>query len=262
MLLIADNLTITSRRVRQAVAALDPEPIRQLVRQCQAAGAGAIDINPGPLGHDAGNRMSFLVETVQAETTLPLVIDTAAPSAMESGLRACRNRAVINGFSLEPEKRDAMLALASAGDADLICYLLQPDGQVPAGCEERLQLACDVLAAAIAAGIERSRLIFDPVIVPVTWQDSARRNRELLSVIRQLPAVLGFPVRTIVGLSNLTAAAGPRDKKLLLESTYVCMLAEAGLSMALLNILHEETVRAARACRTLLQPAVFAWEEI
>jgi 5-methyltetrahydrofolate corrinoid/iron sulfur protein methyltransferase len=206
--------------------------------------------------------MAFLVETVQAETGLPLVIDTAEPRAMDAGLRACRNRAIINGFSLEPAKQDAMLALAAACDAEVICYLLRPDGQVPAGVEERLQVACDVFAATRAAGIERGRLIIDPVIVPVTWQDSASRNRELLSVIRQLPDVLGFPVKTIAGLSNLTAAAGPRDMKLLLERAFLCMLAEAGLSMVLMNILHQETVRTARACRALTQPGVFAWEEL
>jgi 5-methyltetrahydrofolate corrinoid/iron sulfur protein methyltransferase len=262
MLLIADNLTTSSRIVRQALAAMDPEPIRQLVRQCQAAGAGALDINPGPLGRDAGSRMCFLVEAAQAETGLPLVIDTAEPRAMEAGLRACKNRAVINGFSLEPAKRDAMLVLAAKFDADVICYLLRPDGHVPSSCEERLQVACEVFEASCAAGIERGRLILDPVIVPVTWQDGAIRNQELLSVIRRLPELLGFPVKTIAGLSNLTAATGPSDKKLLLESACLCMLAEAGLSMVLLNILHQGTVTAARACRALMQPGVFSWEEL
>jgi 5-methyltetrahydrofolate corrinoid/iron sulfur protein methyltransferase len=262
MLLIADNLTITNRSLKQALDQMDPEPIRKLVRQCEAAGAGAIDINPGPLGRDAGSRMAFLVETVQAETSLPLVIDTAERRAMEAGLRACRNRAVINGFSLEPARRDAMLALAEECDAEVICYLLRPDGHVPAGVEERLQVACDVFAATSAAGIAPERLIIDPVIVPVTWQDGASRNQELLSVIRQLPDVLGFPVKTIAGLSNLTAVAGPRDRKLLLEHVFLCMLAGDGLSMVLMNILHQETVRTALACRALTQPGVFAWEEI
>lgn len=197
-----------------------------------------------------------------AETSLPLVIDTAEPRVMEAGLRACRNRAMINGFSLEPAKRDAMLALATKFNADIICYLLRPDGHVPASCEERLQIACEVSETSCAAGLERGRLILDPVIVPITWQDGPIRNQELLAVIRRLPDLLGFPVRTVAGLSNLTAAADPRDKKLLLESAYLCMLAEAGLSMVLMNILHQGTVTAARVCRTLLQPGVFAWEEV
>ena len=262
MILIADNLTITNRSMKQALDQMDPEPIQQLVRQCEAAGAGAIDLNPGPLGRDSGSRMAFLVETAQGVTGLPLFIDTAEPHAMEAGLRACRNRAVINGFSLEPAKREAILPLAKKYDADIIGYLLQPDGHVSSSAEERLQIACAVYEACCKAGIERERLILDPIIVPVAWQDGNFQNREVLSVIRRLPDLLGFPVRTVAGLSNLTAAAGPQEKKLLLESACLCMLAEAGLSMVLMNIFHQETVRAARACRSLMQPGVFAWEEL
>jgi hypothetical protein len=40
------------------------------------------------------------------------------------------------------------------------------------------------------------------------------------------------------------------------------MLAEAGLSMVLMNMLHKETVAAAKACRSLLHSSIFAWEEI
>ncbi len=50
MLLIADNLTITNRSLKQALDQMDPEPIRKLVQKCEAVGAGAIDINPGPPG--------------------------------------------------------------------------------------------------------------------------------------------------------------------------------------------------------------------
>ena len=69
-------------------------------------------------------------------------------------------------------------------------------------------------------------------------------------------------MRTIVGLSNLTAAEAPREKKLLIESAYVCMLAEAGLSMVLMNVLHKESVKVAKACHSLLDSGIFVWEEI
>ena len=262
MLLIADNLTVTNSAVQRALDEKDPEPIRHLVKRCEAAGAEAIDINSGPLVRDAENRMTFLVDTVQGVTGLPLLIDTASPRAIEAALCACRKKAIINGFSLEPAKREAVLPLAKKYDADIIGYLLRPDGHVASSAEERLQIACAVYEACCKAGIERERLILDPIIVPVAWQDGNFQNREVLSVIRRLPDLLGFPVRTVAGLSNLTAAAGPQGKKLLLEGACLCMLAEAGLSMVLMNIFHQETVRAARACRSLMQPGVFAWEEI
>jgi len=83
-----------------------------------------------------------------------------------------------------------------------------------------------------------------------------------LSVIRHLPELLGFPIKTIAGVSNLTTGNILLEKKLALEGAYITMLAEAGLSMALVNMFHQETVRIARACNVLAQDKVFAWEEL
>jgi 5-methyltetrahydrofolate corrinoid/iron sulfur protein methyltransferase len=262
MILIADNLTVTNKNVRKALEEKHPAPIRELVRRCESAGAQAIDINPGPLGSSPEATMTFLVDAVQGVTNLPLLMDTPNPRAIEAALRCCKHKAIINGFSLEPAKLEAILPLAKQYDADIIGYLLRTDGHVPSDSEERLQIACAVYEVYCKAGIDRKHLILDPVVVPVTWQNGNFQNREVLSVIRQLPDLLGFPVRTIVGLSNLTAAEGSREKKLLLERAYLCMLAEAGLSMILMNVLHKESVKAVKACRSLLQTGVFAWEEL
>ena len=262
MLLIADNLTATNKAVQKAVVEKNPEPIRELVRNCAAAGAQAIDINPGPLGRNPEEAMTFLVDVVQGVTNLPVLIDTPNPRAIEAALRSCKLKAVINGVSLEPAKREAILTLAKEYNVDIIGYLLRPDGHVPADAEERLQIAFSVYEAVCTAGIDQERLIIDPIVVPVTWQNGNFQNRAVLSVIRQLPDLLAFPVRTIVGLSNLTATEAPRGKKLLIEIAYLCMLAEAGLSMVLMNALHKESVKAARTCRSLLHSSIFVWEEI
>jgi len=262
MLLIADNLTVTNKAVQRAVVEKNPEPIRELVKNCVAAGAQAIDINPGPLGRNPESTMTFLVDVLQGVTNLPVLIDTPNPVVIEAALRCCKGKVIINGFSLEPAKLEAVLPLAKEYNTDIIGYLLRPDGHVPADAEERLQIAFSVYEAICTAGLDRERLIIDPVVVPVTWQNGNVHNRAVLSVIRQLPDILAFPVRTIVGLSNLTAAEAPREKKLLIESAYVCMLAEAGLSMVLMNVLHKESVQAAKACRSFLNSRIFVWEEI
>ena len=262
MLLIADNLTVTNKAVQRAVVEKNPEPIRELVKNCVAAGAQAIDINPGPLGRNPESTMTFLVDTVQAVTNLPVLIDTPNPRAIEAALRCCKHKTIINGFSLEPAKLEAVLPLAKEYNADIIGYLLRPDGHVPADADERLQIALSIYEALCKAGIDRERLIIDPIVVPIAWQNGNFQNREVLTFIRQLPDLLAFPVRTVVGLSNLTATEAPRGKKLLIEIAYLCMLAEAGLSMVLMNALHKESVKAARTCRSLLHSSIFVWEEI
>ena len=49
MQVIADNLQITRPEIEAALFDGDPEPIRSLARNLEAAGADGIDINSGPL---------------------------------------------------------------------------------------------------------------------------------------------------------------------------------------------------------------------
>ncbi len=262
MIIVADNLRITNRGIEQAMNETDPKPVRELAKRCEIAGAEAIDINTGPLNKDPEKKMEFMVGAVQDVSDLPLLIDTANPKALEAGLRVSRKKTIINGFSLEPAKLRYILPLAEKYEADIIGYLLYSNGNVPPDGAERLNVAVDLFAEYKGAGVDEEHLIIDPIIVPLIWQDGNIQDMEILSVIRTLPDLLGFNVRTIAGLSNLTAGRGNKEEKGLLERTYLPMLLEAGLSMALMDVFHEETIRIARACRALMSQGVFSFEEI
>jgi 5-methyltetrahydrofolate corrinoid/iron sulfur protein methyltransferase len=259
MRLIADNLQITNPDIEKAVAGFHPDPVQELVLACEKAGADMIDINVGPLPRDGDKKMEFLVNAVQEVSDLPILLDTANPRAIEAGLKAGRNHVMINGFSPEPNKVEFILPLAKKYDADIIGYLLDPGGQVLPGADERLQVAVELLAAFQKAGIDEERLIIDPLVVPVNWQDGHLQAGEVLQTIRNLPDVLGYKIRTVVGLSNLTAGAGHRPGRRLLEQVYLSMLAAAGLDMVLLNIFHAETAASAKAADALISQKPFAW---
>ena len=247
MILIADNLQITRPIVADAIRQQNPDTLQTLVRAMEAAGAEAIDLNTGPLGRDAARQMTFCVETVQAVTDLPLLIDTANPRAMKAGLEANRKVAVINGISLEPHKLESILSLAVAYDVDIIGYLLDERSQMPPNQDDRMAIALELFQRCLAAGLRAEQLILDPVVAPLIWQDGR-------------PELLDFPVRTVAGLSNLTTgqkALGPKQR---LEQTYLSMLASAGLSWVLLDILHHETVTSAKMGRMLLRDDIFAWD--
>jgi 5-methyltetrahydrofolate corrinoid/iron sulfur protein methyltransferase len=260
MILIADNLQITQAVVERAIAKLQPKPIQELVLACQKAGAQMIDINTGPLPREGDKKMAFLVNTVQEVCDLPIVLDTVNLLAIEAGLQTARNRVIINGFSLEPHKREHILPLAKKYEADIIGYLLSPDGHVLSNADGRLQVAVELLSEFQKVGIGKEHLIIDPLIVPVIWQDGHLQAGQVLQTIRNLPDVLGFEVRTVVGLSNLTAGASGQPGRVLLEQVYLSMLAAAGLYMVLLNILHPETVAAAKASDALIGGKPFAWD--
>jgi 5-methyltetrahydrofolate corrinoid/iron sulfur protein methyltransferase len=109
MIIAADNLNIMDPDIARAIENQDPEPVQQMVRRCISAGARAIDINSGPLAKNPEEPITFLVETVQEITDLPLLLDTTNPDALRSGLAVCRNPTIINGFSLAAAGLDMVL---------------------------------------------------------------------------------------------------------------------------------------------------------
>lgn len=262
MQLAADNLHIINPVIRKALDTYDPKPIREIVLKCQMAGADALDINTGPLTRDPEGKMTFMVETVQSVSDLPILIDTTNPIAMEAGLKTNRNTSIINGFSLEPQKLKKILPLAKKYKSDIIGYLLYPDSRVPKDASERFDLAIQIHKAIHDNDIDDHQLIIDPIIVPLSWQDGSYQANEIINFIRDISGLLGFPVKTIAGVSNLTSGYGNRRKKNLIERAYLPMLASAGLDMALLNIFHTETIAVAKACKPLINPGVFSWEEL
>ena len=262
MFLVADNLQITHRNIAEAIRCRQSDPIRSCVTELEAAGAQAIDLNTGPLGRKAADDMAFCVAAVQSATDLPVLIDTANPTAMRAGLEANRKTALINGVSLEPRKLEAILPLAIEFDVDVIAYLLDERSRPPRQLDERLAVAIALFQRCQIAGLRREQLIFDPVVAPLIWEDGLQRNRDLLEIIRRLPELLDGPVRTIAGLSNLTTGQGPYEAKRRLELAFVGMLASSGLSWLLLDIHHRETVAAALNCRMLMTDHLFSWQAV
>ncbi len=259
MKLIADNLRITKIDIQDALNVRDPKPVRDLVKQCAAKGAYGIDVNTGPLGKSPEEGMVFFVRAVESVTDLPLLVDTSNPAAMRAGLEAAKNRVIINGFSLEPKKIEKILPLAKEHDADIVGFLLYPDSRVPKDEAERFEIAIELFEQAEAAGVSKKRIIIDPIVPPLAWEDGIVQARAVLNVIRTLPDLLGFPVRTIAGISNLTTGATDKEKKHLMEQGYVAMLAAAGLDYALLDILNRKTVLAAGAAAILARGDIFSW---
>ncbi len=262
MMIVADNLQVTSSRVARAIDSRDEEVVRAIVRQSLAAGADAVDINPGPLNREPEDKMVFLVEAVQSETDKPLLLDTTNPRALAAGLAIARNPVIINGFSLEPVKLEHILPLAAQYNADIIGYLLDAGSRVPTDADDCLALAADLFEAFTQSGVSPGHLIIDPVVAPLIWENGLQHNRAVLAVIPRLADLFGFPVRTIAGISNLTTGQADYDRRMRLEQAFIPMLAAAGLDMALMNMRHTASIQCLRACNILMHSEVFAWEAL
>lgn len=261
MLLIADNLQLTRPAVARELATGDAAALKARIARLVAAGAEAIDLNTGPLGRRAAERMVDLLDTATAATDRPLLLDTLDPSALRAALaHGAANRIIINGFSMEPDRLARILPLAVAFDVEIIGYLLDERGHVPLDLERRLEIASLLFQEATEAGLPPDKLIIDPVVAPLSWPDASAYNRALLGVLKHLPDMLGFEVQTIASLSNLTTGPAARRQKEKIEAAFVPMLAAHELGMLLVNMDHTRSVEMVRTCRRILDDRVFAWQ--
>ena len=247
LIIAADNLNILNPTVAQALDGLDPQPLQELARRVEQAGANLIDINPGFLPPRRHDRMAFMVESVQQVTNLRLILDSPSAPVLARGLAVANQPPILNACTLEADKLQEILPLAARHRTDLVLLLLDARSFPAATLEGKITQALELRNHALAAGLTDAQLIFDPVLPNLTWPDAWPQVGEVVKAVRLLSGgqLLGEPARTMAGLSNLRSGLR-HTYPLRVEEAVLGVLAGAGLKMALVDVLQPglmETVR-------------------
>ncbi|MFA5312613.1 MAG: dihydropteroate synthase [Methanomassiliicoccales archaeon] len=209
-------------------------------------GAQALDLNVGPGRDDGPAAMEWLVKAVQEVTDLPLCIDTPGTKTMTAGLKAAKNRTIMNSTTAEKKKMDALFPLCREYGSDIICLTMDEKG-IPNDAESRTELAMLMITTAMEHEIMPDRLLLDPLVLPTkAGQD---QGMKVIKAIEMFQALNDPPIRTVVGLSNISN--GCKDRPLV-NRTYMAMLMGAGLSAAILDPEDKdmmETIKTAQVLR-------------
>ena len=262
MLLIADNLHIMNPEVAKALQERNPLPLKKIAKRCTEVKAYAMDINLGPLRHNPEEIITFVLEAVQDSFNGRLVLDSIQAEVIAAGIKVCKHPPIINGFSLEANKIKTILPLAAEFQADIVGFLIDEKGKIPLSAEERLAVASRLIAAAEKLGITPEKIIIDPVLAPLSWQDGTHYNRALIETIQLLDQIFGQPIKTIAGLSNIGAGAPDQSKRQTAEAAFLFMLAASHLDYILMNVEHERNLTAFNLSQLLLSEKVFTWQEV
>ena len=78
-----------------------------------------------------------------------------------------------------------ILPLAVENDADLVVLLMDERSFTPPSLEEKLALALDLMQHAVKAGLSTDRLIFDPVLPNLSWDDAFFRVAHAVKTVRK-----------------------------------------------------------------------------
>jgi cobalamin-dependent methionine synthase I len=247
MILAADNLTVTNPQVARALDRLDPQPLQELARRCEAAGARLLDLNPGYLSRRREDRMGFMVEAVQAVSALPLILDSPNARILAKGLAACRSAPILSALTREEKKLAEILPLAAEHQTDLVILLLDERSFPPPGAEGKIALAVELRERALAAGLPGEKIIFDAVVPNLSWPDAWAQAGEVIKTVRWLAGgeIFGEPARTMAGVSNLRSGLR-KQYPMQVDTHFLAMLAGAGLDIALADALVPEICETVR----------------
>jgi len=241
MILIGESINIMSKTIGPALKERNPEPIQELARVQDKAGMDYLDINIGPARKAGDELMDWVVKVVQEVTDKPLSLDTTNLVAMEAGLKVHKGKALINSISLQPERLEQGLPMATKYNASMIGLLWGTEG-MPRDAAERGVLVADLLYQAGEAGIPDEDIWVDPIATPVSVEiNQVKSCLEFMSML----ADIAPDCKSTVGLSNISNGT-PNDLRPYLNRTYMIMLMKYGLYSAIVDPFDTELIQIAR----------------
>lgn len=253
MFIIGERINGMFKDVAAAIKKKEKAVIQELAKRQVSCGANALDVNVGPSSDNPKEAMEWLVKAITDVTDARLAIDTTKKDVMETGLSLCKSRPIINSVNANKEKMDLLFGLAKKYNASIIGLTMDKSG-IPNDAEGRLELAMKIVASSMEHGIDISDLYIDAVILPVNVAQP--HAKEVLRTIRESKLLADPPPKTILGLSNVSQGALPKNKPLI-NRTFLAMAIGAGLDGAILDVTDEELMDAAITADLLTEKQLY-----
>lgn len=238
MILIGENIHVISKSVREALVSRDEKFIGELVKLQK--NMDYIDLNVGPAKGDMERILPWLSSIVKKESDLNISFDTTNFDEMKRGLEAFSGKSFINSTSKDEPRLNKMTDLALEFDSNLIALTLSKETGIPKTSDGRLEIAFEIYEKCMEKGIDSSKIFFDPLILPVSVDQS--QAVEALNTIKMIKESFEPPVKTVIGLSNISNGS-PKEMRGLINRVFAVLAYGAGLDAAIIDAKDVELVR-------------------
>ena len=235
--IIGERINPTGRKLLAAeMAAGDFSRVEADALAQVAAGAHMLDVNAGIPLADEPAILAKAVRLVQSITDVPLSIDSSIVAALEAGLSVYQGKALVNSVTGEEERLEAVLPLIRKYGAAVVAISNDETG-ISEDPDVRFAVAKKIVERAADHGIPRSDVVVDPLVMPVGAINTA--GAQVMRLVRRLRDELG--VNTTCGASNVSFGLPNRGG---INSAFLTMAIASGLTSAITNPLHVETIQA------------------
>jgi len=229
MFIIGELINGMYANIGSAIKERNKAEIQKCALEQLASGADALDVNCGPASRHPLVDMPWLVEAIQEVTDKPLCLDSSKPAVIEEGLKAARNKTIINSTTADPEKLDIIIPLAKQYRSKLIGITISAKG-IPQNKDQRLELAATIVATCSEKEFPIEDLYLDPIVLPVNVAQA--QMKDILESIHEFRIISDPAPKTIVGLSNVSQGTHVRS---LINRTFLTMAVAYGLDSAILD---------------------------
>lgn len=241
MILIGENIHVISKSVREALISRDEKFITELVKLQKDM--NFTDLNVGPAKGDMEGVLAWLSSIVKTNSDLNISFDTTNADEMQRGLKSFNGETFINSTSKDEPRLSKMTDLALEFNSNLIALTLSKDTGIPKTSDGRLEIAFEIYEKCMEKGIDNSKLFFDPLILPVSVEQS--QAVEALNTIKMIKESFDPPVKTVIGLSNISNGS-PKEMRGLINRVFGVLAFGAGLDAAIIDAKDAELVRVFR----------------
>ena len=231
---------IGSRLFKSLVAAEKWEEATDIARRQVKNGAHIIDVCLQSTDRDEIQDIPPFFQLLTRKVSLPVMIDTTDPKAVELALTWCQGKSIINSINLEDgeEKFERMCPIARRYGAALVVGSIDEDKlQAQAFTRERKLAVAERSYRLLTEkyGIPPEDIIIDPLVFPCATGDVNYIGAavETIEGIRLVKEKVPY-AKTVLGISNISFGL-PASAREVVNSVFLYYCTKAGLDLAIVN---------------------------
>lgn len=231
MILIGENIHVVSKTVREALLKRDEGFVKKLLNLQN--GMDFADLNVGPARGDLSGILSWICPIVEENSDLKLCLDTTNFDEMKKAFEVIKSpeKVILNSTTGDDEKLEQMSDLVCEKGCSLIALTMTKDEGIPKSCDGRMEIAFKIYEKCLEKNIVE-KVYFDPLVLPIKADQS--QAKESLDTLKMLKEAFDIPVKTVIGLSNISNGA-PEDLRGMINRVYAVLAFGAGLDAVIMD---------------------------
>lgn len=231
MILIGENIHVVSKNVREALLKRDESFVKKLLDI--QSGMDFADLNVGPARGELSGILSWICPIVEENSDLKICLDTTNFDEIENVFNIIKNpeRVILNSTTGDDLKLEQMTDFVCEKGCGLIALTMTKEDGIPKSCDGRMEIAFKIYEKCLEKNIA-DKVYFDPLILPIKADQT--QVKESLDTLKMLKEAFEVPVKTVIGLSNISNGV-PEKLRRLINRVYAVLAFGAGLDAVIMD---------------------------